>query len=83
LDGLSYLREMMDNVSVVMFIIAGVSILIGSFYLVYVTIGNQQERIEEAKSCEIEEYKKLQERIDKLRSELEEFGDERVKGAQN
>ncbi len=74
---------MMDNVSVVMFIIAGVSILIGSFYLVYVTIGNQQERIEESKSCEIEEYKKLQERIDKLRSELEEFGDERVKGAQN
>ncbi len=73
----------MDNVSVVMFIIAGVSILIGSFYLVYVTIGNQQERIEESKSCEIEEYKKLQERIDKLRSELEEFGDERVKGAQN
>jgi len=73
----------MDNVSVVMFIIAGVSILIGSFYLVYVTIGNQQERIEESKSCEIEEYKKLQERIDKLRSELEEFGDERVQGAQN
>ncbi len=73
----------MDNVSVVMFIIAGVSILIGSFYLVYITIGNQQERIEESKSCEIEEYKKLQERIDKLRSELEEFGDERVKGAQN
>jgi len=70
---------MMDNVSVVMFIIAGVSILIGSFYLVYVTIGNQQERIEESKSCEIEEYKKLQERIDKLRSELEEL----VKGAQN
>tara|TARA_B100001964_G_scaffold171841_1_gene189130 strand:- start:2773 stop:3024 length:252 start_codon:yes stop_codon:yes gene_type:complete len=83
LDGLSYLREMMDNVSVVMFIIAGVSTLIGSFYLVYITIGNQQERIEESKSCEIEEYKKLQERIDKLRSELEEFGDERVKGAQN
>ncbi len=74
---------MMDNVSVVMFIIAGVSTLIGSFYLVYITIGNQQERIEESKSCEIEEYKKLQERIDKLRSELEEFGDERVKGAQN
>ena len=74
---------MMDNVSVVMFIIAGVSSLIGSFYLVYITIGNQQERIEESKSCEIEEYKKLQERIDKLRSELEEFGDERVKGAQN
>lgn len=73
----------MDNVSVVMFIIAGVSTLIGSFYLVYITIGNQQERIEESKSCEIEEYKKLQERIDKLRSELEEFGDERVKGAQN
>ena len=90
----------MDNVSVIMFIIVGVSILVGSFYLIYSVIASEpvrkyndgtiSARIKEAKAGEIEDYKKLlvgesrathtmiQKRIDKLRSELEEFGDERT-----
>ena len=97
----------MDNLSIFLFAIAGISTLVGAFYLMYSAASSKPVRdynagrltgewttavkkpihpemkdvepgtelmgvnFEKKTSCDLEEYKDLQARIDKLREELE------------
>ena len=72
----------MDNLSILLFVIAGVSLTVGSFYLIYSAFASKELRDYNAGkiplpkqkvTCDIEDYDELQRRINKIKSELEDL----------
>jgi len=72
----------MDNLSLFLFAIAGISLTVGSFYLIFSAFASKEVRDDNAGkiplpeqkvTCEIEDYGELQRRIDKLKRELEDL----------
>ena len=73
---------MMDNLSLFLFAIAGISLTVGSFYLIFSAFASKEVRDynagkiplpEQKNTCEIEDYDELQRRINKLKRELEDL----------
>ena len=67
----------MDNLSLFLFAIAGISLTVGSFYLIFSAFASKEVRDYNAGkiplpkqkvTCEIEDYDELQRRINKLKS---------------
>ena len=72
----------MDNLSLFLFAIAGISLTVGSFYLIFSAFASKEVRDynagkislpEQKVTCEIEDYDELQRRINKLKRELEDL----------
>ena len=72
----------MDNLSLLLFAIAGISLTVGCFYFILSAFSSKEVRDYNAGkiplpkqkvTCEIEDYDELQRRINKLKRELEDL----------